>query len=305
MRSRDGRDIGRFLALALLGCAGALAAAPKAEPAPAAPVPNTSRPEPALKTFAQPIPTAAYTIEMVPIPGDPAKGIRPFWMSKTEVTWDAFDVFAYRLDEPEEKREGVDATTRPTKPYLPPDRGFGHEGFAAICVSHKNAAAFCAWLSGKSGRTFRLATEDEWEHAARGGAPSVTKPDAVPPASLDLASVAWFEKNAEGSPHKVASKRSNAFGLFDMLGNVREWVNGRDGTPVVKGGSYLDPAEKCTVEAREKQDKSWNASDPQVPKSAWWLADGPFIGFRIVCEMPPDPDDADPSKPRPKEGPKR
>lgn len=228
--------------------------------------------------FKQAIPSAAYQIEMVPIAGDEARGIRPFWISRTEVTWDAFDVFIYRLDEGGEQgageagtTAGADAATRPSKPYLPPDRGFGHEGFAAITISHANATAFCRWLSEKSGRRYRLATEDEWEHAC-GAAPA------------ELSSVAWYAANAEGKPHRVASKPANAHGLHDMLGNVAEWVNGRDGKPVVKGGSYRDPAEQVTPTARQESSRAWNASDPQVPRSTWWLADAPFIGFRIVCE---------------------
>lgn len=229
--------------------------------------------------FKQSIPTAAYQIEMVPIAGDEARGIKPFWISRTEVTWDAFDVFIYRLDEGGEQggdasaaaSADADAVTRPSKPYLPPDRGFGHEGFAAITMSHANATAFCRWLSEKSGRRYRLATEDEWEHAC-GAAPA------------DLGSVAWYAANAEGKPHRVASKAANAHGLHDMLGNVAEWVNGRDGQAVVKGGSYRDPAEQVTPSARQVSSRAWNASDPQIPKSRWWLADAPFIGFRIVCE---------------------
>lgn len=236
-------------------------------------------------TFKQAIPSAAYEIEMVLIAGDAAGGIKAFWISRTEVTWDAFDVFIYRLDEGGEQGAGgaggagdmgaaasADAVTRPSKPYLPPDRGFGHEGFAAITMSHANATAFCEWLSSKSGKRFRLASEDEWEHAC-GGAPT------------DLSGAAWHAANAEGKPHRVGGKAANAHGLHDMLGNVAEWVNGRDGKPVVKGGSYRDGAEQMTPAARQVNSRAWNASDPQIPKSKWWLADAPFIGFRMVCEV--------------------
>jgi hypothetical protein len=40
--------------------------------------------------------------------------------------------------------------------------------------------------------------------------------------------------------------------------------------------------------ARQKQDSSWNASDPNLPKSRWWLSDGSFVGFRVVCEVGAD-----------------
>jgi formylglycine-generating enzyme required for sulfatase activity len=167
----------------------------------------------------------------------------------------------------------VDAVTRPSKPYLPPDRGFGHEGYAAICLSHASATEFCRWLSARSGKKFRLATEDEWELAC-GSAP----------AKEAIGELAWGAGNAEAKPHHVATKSPNALGVYDMLGNVAEWVDGRDGKPVTKGGSYKTPLEELSPALRQKQDRSWNSSDPQVPKSKWWLADGPFVGFRIVSE---------------------
>jgi len=249
--------------------------------------------------FWQEIPVAAFKFEMLSIPGDPSRDIKPFWISKTEITWEAFDVFVYRLDEQVAASEaaaqtGVDAVTRPTKPYLPPDRGFGHEGYAAITMSHKNAAAFCAWLSEKSGRHYRLPTEQEWEYACLSKDPVTIHDDFAwqgdDYGARDLQSLgeyAWFASNADGMPHPVSTKLPNLWGLCDMHGNVAEWVDGSDGRPVVKGGSYLDPAEKLKISARMPNDPAWNASDPQIPKSQWWLANAPFIGFRVVCDDGP------------------
>jgi hypothetical protein len=53
---------------------------------------------------------------------------------------------------------------------------------------------------------------------------------------------------------------------------------------VLRGGSFLDPAGEVGCAPRKFPSPAWNASDPQFPKSRWWLADAPFAGFRVVCE---------------------
>ncbi|GJQ30481.1 MAG: hypothetical protein HBSAPP03_23650 [Phycisphaerae bacterium] len=241
------------------------------------------KPEP-LQPYAEHIPVAAFNLDMIPIPASADGILKPFWISKTEIPWEAFDVYAYRLDE-EAGQPKVDAVTRPSKPYLPPDRGFGHEGYAAISMSFKNASEFCVWLSKKTGKNYRLPTEAEWEHAARAGGTGSHGLSVEGTAfAAALREHAWFDANSDESPHPIGKKKPNPWGLHDMLGNVQEWVTGRDGQPVTKGGSYRDDAEALAIAARVPQTPAWNASDPQIPKSAWWLSDGPFVGFRIVCE---------------------
>lgn len=269
--------------VAMLAVASFACAAPR-ESAPAERV-EAPRVEKKLGNYAQEIPGSAFRFEMTAIGGDPSKGIAPFWIGTTELTWEAFDVFVYGLDQPDgAASSGVDATTRPTKPYLPPDRGFGHEGHAALGMSFKNAAAFCAWLSRASGRTYRLPTEVEWEHACRAGATTRYSFGDDPAA---LAAHAWFVDDAENKTHPVATKQPNAWGLHDMLGNVEEWCVDADGKPVTKGGSYADAAAELECSARSPENPAWNKSDPQIPKSKWWLADGPFVGFRVLCESKP------------------
>lgn len=238
-----------------------------------------------LKPFAQDVPPAAYSIEMVPIPGSDDGSIKPFFIGKTEITWEAMDVYVYRLDEEKgDNPPGVDAVSRPSKPYIPPDRGFGHEGYAAISVSIKNAMGFCEWLSTRTGRHYRLATEAEWEHAARGGGAGDF---GVGVDANSIGEYAWIESNSNDMPHEVGKKKPNAWGLYDMLGNAREWVIGKDGKPTSKGGSYKDGPDAIKIGESIVQTPAWNASDPQVPKSKWWLSDAPFAGFRIVCEADP------------------
>jgi formylglycine-generating enzyme required for sulfatase activity len=242
------------------------------------------------------IPGTAVKITFVPIPAgqttiaDPADSTKmktvdvgPVYFCTTETTFDAFDIFVYGLDQAEQPAN-TDATTRPSKPYIPPDRGFGHSGYAAIGMSFKGADEFCKWLSQKTGHTYRLATEAEWECAARAGSTGPYGADAKA-----LSDYAWFKDNAEEKTHPVGSKKANAWGLFDMHGNAAEWVVGVDGKPVTKGGSFKDAAADLEVTDRVKQTAAWNASDPQMPKSKWWLADCSFVGFRIVREMDTKP----------------
>lgn len=290
-----------FAGLTLAAVGVAQPPAPRPEPTPpAAPPPRAAAPWPHVvaadgRVLTQEIPVSAYKFDLVPIPGDAGKGIKPFWMGRLEVAWEAMDVFVYRLDEGQTKDAPVpggpaqtdpksdpkpDAQSRPSKPYIPPDRGFGHEGFAAISVTHRTATEFARWLSTKSGRAYRLPSEAEWEHAARaGGVGERGLPDAAP-----LGDYAWFEANADDSPHPVGTKKPNAWGLRDIFGNVGEWADAPDG-PVLKGGSYRDVPEKIAIGSRARQDSSWNSTDPQVPKSKWWLSDAPFAGLRVVCEM--------------------
>ena len=163
---------------------------------------------------------------------------------------------------------------RPSKPYISMDRGFGHNGHPAISMSHKGAEAFCRWLSEKTGRRYRLPTAAEWRHACASGGVS---PETA-------AEHAWMRGNARGRTHAVASAKPDALGACDMWGNAAEWVAGDDGKPLVLGGSYRDAAERCGCAAAVTPSDDWNASDPQMPKSSWWLADGGFVGFRVVCE---------------------
>jgi len=229
----------------------------------------------------QEIPGAAYSFELRLVPGNADGSIKPFYMGVTEVTWEAADTYIYRLDEERgvPVPGGADAVTRPTKPYLPPDRGFGHEGYAAISLGFLNAQEFCVWLSAHSGKKYRLATEAEWEWACTAGGKEMQV------AAAELDGVAWYAANSNEMPHPVATKKANGLGLHDMLGNVQEWCVAADGKGVTKGGSYRDGAERMRAGHREVSDRAWNASDPQVPKSKWWLSDGPFVGFRVVREV--------------------
>ena len=210
--------------------------------------------------------------------------VGPFWAGTTEVTWDLYDIFLFRLDEtegaptPGADSAGADAVSRPSKPYVPPDRGYGHAGYPAMGMTRLAATRFCEWLSKKTGETYRLPTRAEWVHLAEADA-------GTPLAATNTAS--WHEDNGDYTTHPVAKKSPNAWGVFDALGNVGEWVAPSHGErpqdiPVAMGGSFLDPPAACTTRTLSAQKPGWNASDPQIPKSAWWLADCDFVGFRVI-----------------------
>ncbi len=255
--------------VACLGCESAPRTDARAPDEPAPAVASDDAP------FTQTISGTALSIEMLPL-----RDRASVWMSSTEITWDVYDAFVFELDKPSaEANAGTDAIARPSKPYILMDRGFGHAGYPAISVNHTGAAAFCAWLSEKTGRSYRLPTESEWEIACRAGA--TDGDDAA-----TLGDRAWFKDNAGRKTHPVATRKPNAWGFFDMSGNAAEWCVSDRGEPIVRGGSYRDGVEGLRVEKRVLPQKAWNASDPQIPKSQWWLADGGFIGFRIVCEGP-------------------
>lgn len=229
------------------------------------------------------IPESLARFEIVPIPagtvkqGNATVPVKALWVSRTEVTWDVYDIWAYRKDlDPKVVAEGkYDASARPSRPYGAADRGYGHAGYPAIGMTAKSAELFCQWLSQKTERKFRLPTVAEWEYLARAGAETEPTP---------LANVAWHWDNAEDKTWPVGKKAPNAWGLYDVLGNTAEWATLGNGQLVACGGSFMDKAAEVKFTSRKTFVPAWQQRDPQRPKSRWWLSDGPFIGFRVVSD---------------------
>ncbi|NNM24377.1 MAG: SUMF1/EgtB/PvdO family nonheme iron enzyme [Phycisphaerales bacterium] len=253
-----------------------------APPRPAAPTPPraTGAAGP-LVGFTQELAGTTVSFELAPVAGGRvefevdgtthAVEVAPFYVATTETTWDMYDIFVFNLDESADPGPDVDAVARPSRPYVSPDRGYGHAGYAAISLSFRGADHFCQWLAAKTGRRYRLPTEAEWRHlCAQSG---------ITPETLDAH--AWYEGNAEWTPHPVKQKKPDALGLYDLVGNVREWVRGVDGQPVALGGAFRDAEVGCA--ARAVPTPEWQVTDPQIPKSIWWLSDADFVGFRVVC----------------------
>jgi formylglycine-generating enzyme required for sulfatase activity len=218
---------------------------------------------------------------------------RTIWYAETETTWNAYDVFYLRLDEHRTAtdlanagRDGPDAITRPTLPYEPPDRGWGHSDFPAIGITLHAAMKYCEWLSERTGKPYRLPTAQEWRDATW---ETCGESQPIPPAQL-----AWLADNSGKSTHPVASLKPNHLGLHDLIGNVAEWCVGDEGTPVVLGASFATDIATMNDDAIDRellrgvaQTREWNANDPAFPKSRWWLRDAPFVGFRVVCDEGP------------------
>lgn len=226
-----------------------------------------------------------------------------FWMSKLEVTWDVFELFLYKDYEKTNSTkisEQVDAVTRPTKPYLDMTFGMGKQNYPALAMTQYSAIQFCKWLYARTGVFYRLPTEAEWEYACRAGS---TTEFSFGDDESKLSEYAWYKPNSEKKTQQVGLKKPNAWGLYDMHGNVAEWtydqynadfyatsVNSTNPVAfpnqlyplVIRGGSYEDDAKYLRSAARMFSDPAWKQIDPQIPKSNWWFPDAPFIGIRLV-----------------------
>jgi len=238
--------------------------------------------------------------------------VSPFWMGTYEVTWDQFLLFVYPDDE-KKLREShptdatlnklTDAVTRPSKPYVDMSFGMGKAGYPAIAMTQHAANKFCHWLSAKTGHFYRLPTEAEWEYACRAG---TTTAYSFGNDASKLGEYGWFFDNSNSKYQKVGKKKPNPWGLYDMHGNVTEWVLDQYATDFYKtlaaaglttdpwnkatmpyphsarGGSWDDDAPALRSAARRASDRSWKMTDPQLPKGKWYHTDAQFIGFRIV-----------------------
>lgn len=256
---------------------------------------NAAQGEEKLPTKVERIPDTTVDFEMVKIPAgkitlkdkdgkDKEYQVKSIWIGKKEVTWDEYDIWYQALDLPSKDRAGVKSDkdvirSRPSIPYESPERNWGHDGWPAGSMFCREAKRYCEWLTDKTKKKYRLATEAEWEYACRAGAAAPLKPEKA-----QLKEIAWYESNSDGQTQHTGDKKPNAWGLHDMLGNVAEWVTTMDGGEAVAGGSFEDPANEVHSGARKPFDPLWQRRDPQIPKGRSWLSDGGHVGFRLVRE---------------------
>jgi formylglycine-generating enzyme required for sulfatase activity len=198
---------------------------------------------------------------------------RPFAVSKTEVTFAQWDAcFA------------AGACTKAS------DSTWGRDDRPVINVSWDDAKEYVAWLSRITGKDYRLLTEAEWEYAARARSSArFTFGDA----EEQLDQYAWYySKNPGQKTQPVATKMANAFGLYDMHGNVFEWVedpwhenyigaptdgsawlqDGDDSRRVVRGGSWLNDPQYLRAAYRYRF-----STDDRIN----------FLGFRLARTLNP------------------
>ena len=151
------------------------------------------------------------------------------------------------------------------------------ENHPITCVDWGHARDFAVWAGGK------LPTEAQWEYAARGGE------DYEYPGSDRAGEVAWYNENANGGTRPVKIKMANGYGLYDMSGNVWEWVEdryrpnheaiprdgravtrGRGGKRVIRGGGF------GSVGAALKASRRAAAAPGQL---------GSYIGLRVARDL--------------------
>lgn len=140
----------------------------------------------------------------------PAHKVRitsPFYAAATEVTNAQYEVF----DPAHKKLRGV---------RLAGNLVTSADDEPVVAVSWHEANAFCKWLSKKEGRIYRLPSEAEWEYACRAGSADRF---CFGNDERRLADYAWFARNSKKQASAVAGRKPNAWGLYDMHGNVQEW----------------------------------------------------------------------------------
>jgi len=294
------------------------------------------------------IPGTGVAFRMIPVPGgtfrmgtprdegdleadeEPQVEVRvdPFWMARCEVSWGeykqymaAFEIFTAMRGaniRPITAANEIDAVTAPSSLYEPTTTFANGEDDAlpAVTMTQFAARQYTKWLSGLTGRFYRLPAESEWEYACRAG---TTTPWNTGDDADELAAAAWFADNSAETTHSVGQKAANAWGLHDMHGNVAEWcvdelVAGGYGRQaalpqpvgvaeaitwpqklyprVLRGGAYYDEAAECRSAARRgsrdaggtRENPDWKDVDPNLPKSPWWYTEEPAlgVGMRVV-----------------------
>jgi formylglycine-generating enzyme required for sulfatase activity len=250
------------------------------------------------------------------------KVARPFFMGQFEITNEQFALFDPAHDSRFEPGDYIQ--------FSPGERGWpvSRPRQPVVRISWHQAVAFCRWLSDRTGRTFTLPTETQWEYACRAGTNTAmwygtcdadfskfaNLSDATHQ-SIDVfgwpdrarAIPPWRPADARYDDHSrvsapVGSYRPNSWGLFDMHGNVAEWTLSEYRPH--SGGTQPSPVGDSALAAqasslRVVRGGSWY-DVPIRCRSAFrqvYLADQPVydVGFRVICEPTSDEQPVRPS----------
>lgn len=199
--------------------------------------------------------------------------IKRFAIGKNEVTFEEYDQYV-------ELAGG----------RRPDDSGWGREKRPVINVSWDEAVAYATWLSQATGKRFRLPTESEWEFAARSGGN-----DEIWAGTSDEKHLAEYAVHEQRGTEVVGSKKPNGLGLYDMSGNVWEWVedclhDDYKGAPV-DGSAWLE-VNGGDCGQRVLRGGSWDGKpgNLRVSDRLWSLAGFRslnFLGFRLAQDLEP------------------
>jgi formylglycine-generating enzyme required for sulfatase activity len=222
---------------------------------------------------------------------------KPFAVGKYELTWDEWDRCVAKGGCQDNARKAYGANPEPA---WTGDAGYGRGRRPVINVSVEDAEAYVRWLSAQTGETYRLLSEAEWEYAARAGSTGrFSWGDADPTCEPGQPNTANFNGPRSGSllagcngraTEPVGYSSPNAFGLYDMHGNVREWV--KDCYHVYLEGIPADGSPWVTDCDRGGEDNvfrggSYTAGVSQLRSAArqGTIRRGTNMGFRIARDM--------------------
>jgi sulfatase modifying factor 1 len=176
------------------------------------------------------------------------------------------------------------AAGRAPEPPWWTDPDFWSPAQPVVGVTWSEATAYCVWLAETVGGHWRLPTESEWEHAARGGlAPAnPSRREAVPGGDLPDMLLA--------GPRPAGCGAANAYGLHDVGTLVHEWCHDWYAVEAYRGARRYDPRGPEHGQARVRRGASWR-SDPRGRPPSWRDSLDPFTraadgGFRVVREVP-------------------